>query len=66
MYLILMSSMQYKFTRSGGMEPMVGRWWNMQLIGEYVPQVSLEMLAGVYQQYGWRRMGDEEILIKYK
>ena len=57
-----MSSMQYKFNRSVGREAMLGRWWNRQLKGECVHQVSLEMLAGAAV---WVEE-DEEILIKYK
>ena len=46
MYLFMMSTMQYKFTKSVGRESRKGRCWSKQLMGKYVPQVSLEMLAG--------------------
>ena len=31
-----------------------GQWWKRKLIGEYVPEVDLDTLAPVYNQFGWR------------
>lgn len=52
---------KYTFTSSGGKKASHGAWWSRKLIGEYVPAVNLEMLASVYQQFGWRTRGETDI-----
>ena len=46
--------MQYTFTKISGKAAAKGQWWNRKLIGEYVPEVDLETLQGVYRQFGWK------------
>ena len=51
-------SFQYKYTKLGGRRSSQGQWWTRKLLGEYIPVVDLEMLAGVYQQFGWQMKND--------
>jgi len=48
----------YKYTKLGGRRSSQGQWWTRKLLGEYIPVVDLEMLAGVYQQFGWQMKND--------
>lgn len=50
---------KYSFTKAGGPAGSQGKWWTRQLIGEYVPNISLEMLGQVYKQYGWTTSHDQ-------
>lgn len=45
---------KYTFTSMGSKKAAQGKWWNRRLIGEYIPQVNLEMLSEVYEQFGWK------------
>ena len=45
---------KYTFTKAGSKAASQGHWWKRKLIGDYVPAVDLEMLSGVYQQFGWK------------
>jgi len=54
---------KYTFTSLGSKKARQNNWWKRKLIGEYVPQVNLEMLSGVYKQFGWKT-GKESSEIK--
>jgi len=45
---------KYTFTSMASKKAAQGNWWNRRLIGEYIPQVNLEMLSEVYEQFGWK------------
>ena len=58
-FLILIV-LQYTYTKQESRLARQGKWWNRKLIGEYVPEVNLEMLQRVYEQYGWTFRRDRE------
>merc|ERR1712142_774735 len=51
---------KYTYTKQESRLARQGKWWNRKLIGEYVPEVNLEMLQRVYEQYGWTFRRDRE------
>jgi len=51
---------KYTYTKQESRLARQGKWWNRKLIGEYVPEVNLEMLRRVYEQYGWTFRRDRE------
>jgi len=50
---------KYKFTKLGGKTSSQGHWWQRKLIGDYIPIIDIEILAGVYQQFGWKMKDDK-------
>jgi len=50
---------KYTFTKISGKAAAKGQWWSRKLIGEYVPEVDLETLRGVYKQFGWKMAQDK-------
>ena len=53
--------LQYTFTKVGGKASQHGKWWNRKVIGEYVPPVSLDMLSGIYEQFGWKTVKEQHM-----
>ena len=51
---------KYTYTKQESRTARQGKWWNRKLVGEYVPEVNLEMLQRVYEQYGWTFRRDRE------
>ena len=43
----------YQYTVPGSEEAMKGEWWRRELIGEYLPIVSLNSLYPILREQGW-------------
>ena len=45
---------RYDFTEIGSPDYEKGRWWRRRRVGDYLPVVDKEMLAPVFEQFGWK------------